>query len=173
MSEDQEEVMHKVYKDMNLDQRLNKANRNYIYQDQTIGMIVPKDGKLICRIFKMHQIDAIVDLDDPESASGYIISVFDRTDYIQRYQEKKDIDTATGDRPRSVRSSANEVESDQSELADEYQFRKYVQKYIIWDKQHNFMMNGLGEVIDPATGLEDNSIDITSGLSEEKRNAFL
>ena len=167
LSEDQEEVMHRVYKDMNLDQRLNKANRNYIYQDQTIGMIVPKNGKLICRIFKMHQIDAIVDYDDPESASGYLLTVFDRTDYIQKYQDKKDIDTATGDRPRSVRSSANEVESDSSDLADEYQFRKYVQKHIVWSKDYNFMMNGLGEIIDPATGLADSSIDITSSLSEE------
>ena len=167
LSEDQEEVMQRVYKDMNLDQRLNKANRNYIYQDQTIGMIVPKNGKLICRIFKMHQIDAIVDYDDPESASGYLLTVFDRTDYIQKYQDKKDIDTATGDRPRSVRSSANEVESDSSDLADEYQFRKYVQKHIVWSKDYNFMMNGLGEIIDPATGLADSSIDITSSLSEE------
>jgi hypothetical protein len=167
LSDEQEDIMQMIYKDMNLDQRLNKANRNYIYQDQSIGMIVPKNGKLCCRIFKMHQIDAIVDYDDPETASGYIITAFDRTDYIQKYQDKKDIDTATGDRPRSLRSSANEIESDQSDLADEYQFRKYVQKHIVWTKDYNFMMNGLGEVIDPATGEPSNEIDITSGLSEE------
>lgn len=168
LSDDQIEIANKIYKDAKINEKLNKANKNYIYQDQTIGMIVPKNGKYICRIFKMHQIDAIVDYDDPESAAGYILSVFDRTDYIQRYQDKKEIDTATGVRPRSVRSSANEVESDSSELSDEYQYRKYTMKFIVWTKDYNFLMNGLGEILDPETGdIATEDIDISSPLAEE------
>lgn len=168
LSEDQVEVMELINKDMKLDEKLNKANKNYVYQDQSIGMIIPKNGKYTCRVFKMHQIDAIVDYEDPESAAGFIISAFDRTDYIQEYQDKKEIDTATGIRPRSVRSSANEIESDQSELSDEYQYRKYVEKYIVWTKEYNFLMNGVGDILDPETGEPaSGEIDISNPLAEE------
>jgi hypothetical protein len=44
---EQEMTLLKIYRDMKLDEKLNTANKNYIYQDQTIGMIVPKNGKLI------------------------------------------------------------------------------------------------------------------------------
>ena len=165
VSEDQEATIKLVYRDMHIDEKLNQSNKNYIYQDQSIGMIVPKNGKLVCRVLKMHQVDAIVDYDDPEKAAGYIISTFDRTDYIQQYYDKKQIDVATGDRPRSVRSSASENEN--QELADDYQFKKYVEKYIVWSPEYNFMMNGFGEVIDPETGEASNDIDITSPLAGE------
>lgn len=167
LSEEQEEIMKLINRDMMLDEKLNFSNKNYCYQDQSIGMIIPKGGKYICRIFKMHQIDAIVDYEDPESAAGYLISAFDRTDYIQRYQDKHEIDTATGIRPRSTRSSANEVESDSSDLADDYQYRKYTMKFIVWTKDYNFMMNGLGEVIDPETGEESSEVDISSPLADQ------
>lgn len=170
VSEDQAETLGLIYRDMHLDEKLNQSNKNYIYQDQSIGMIVPKNGKLICRILKMHQIDAIVDYEDPEKAAGYIISAFDRTDYIQQYYDRKEKDVATGNRGRSVRSSASEVED--QELADDYQYRKYTEKYIIWSPQYNFMMNGLGEVIDPATGEASNDVDISSPLSEENIMPF-
>jgi len=170
VSEDQAETLGLIYRDMHLDEKLNQSNKNYIYQDQSIGMIVPKNGKLICRILKMHQIDAIVDYEDPEKAAGYIISAFDRTDYIQQYYDRKEKDVATGNRGRSVRSSASEVED--QELADDYQYRKYTEKYIIWSPQYNFMMNGLGEVIDPATGEASNDVDIMSPLAEENIMPF-
>jgi len=38
VSEEQEEVLNKIYKDMKLDQKLNRMNRNYVYQDQSIGI---------------------------------------------------------------------------------------------------------------------------------------
>jgi hypothetical protein len=170
VSDDQADALNLIYRDMHLDEKLNQSNKNYVYQDQSVGMIVPKNGKLICRILKMHQIDAIADYEDPEKAAGYIISAFDRTDYIQHYYDKKEIDVATSDRGRSVRSSASENEN--QELADDYQYKKYVEKYIVWSKQYNFMMNGLGEVIDPETGEVSNEVDISSPLAEENIMPF-
>jgi len=164
-TDEQVETLELIYKDMKLNSRLNKANKNYVYQDQSIGMIVPKSGKLIARIFAMHQIDAIVDMSDPESADGFVISAFDRTEYIQLDSELKERDTATGVIGRSNRSTSN---SDQNELVGEkYQFQKYVAKYIVWTPKYNFMMNGLGEVIDPETGEASSEIDIESPLGSE------
>ena len=161
-STDQSDVMDLIYKDMKLDMKLNKANKNYIYQEQTIGMVVPKDGKLITRIMKMHQIDVVPSLEDPEVADAYILSAFDRTLYIQHDTDKKDYDTATGVHGRSNRSTASE---DQDILvAEKYQFQKYVEKYIVWTNELHFMMNGYGEVIDPATGEPSSEIDISNPI---------
>ncbi len=147
---EQADVLDLIYKDMKIDMKLNKSNKNYIYQDQSIGMIVPKNGKLICRVMKMHQIDVVPSAHDPEAAEMYILSAFDRSLYIQYDTDKKDYDTATGYHGRSVRSTASE---DQDLLvAEKYQFQKYVEKYIVWSKDYHFMMNGLGEVINPETG---------------------
>lgn len=169
LSDDQISTMGLVYKDMKLNSKLGMSNKSYVYQGQSIGMILPKNGKLICRIFKMHQIDVIPDLEDPELANGYIISAFDRSDYVQEYQDNHKINTATGVRPDSLRSSASELYD--NELADDYQFKKYVEKYIVWKKHNgeilNFMMNGMGEVINPDTGEPDDEVDVVSPLSQE------
>lgn len=162
LNEYQENAVRLLYKDMHLDEKLNKANRNYIYQDQTIGMIVPKNGKLICRILKMHQIDAMPLLDDPEQAGGYIISAFDRTLYQDYYSERKGRETATGNVAKSLRSGA--MPDQDLDLADEYQFQKYIEKYIVWSPEYNFMMNGLGEVIDPVTGEPNNELEIINPI---------
>lgn len=158
----QNEVLQKIYRDMCLDEKLNTANKNFIYQDQTIGMIVPKGGKLICRILKMHQIDAIPSLIDPEQADGYIISAFDRTMYTEIDSEKSTRETATGYIGRSARSSASQ--DNDIGVAEKYQFQKYVEKYIVWSNEYNFMMNGLGEVIDPLTGEASNELEITNPI---------
>ena len=159
---EQSDVMDLIYKDMKLNMKLNKANKNYIYQEQTIGMIVPKDGKLICRVMKMHQIDVVPSIEDPEVAEAYILSAFDRTLYIQHDTDKKDYDTATGISGRSNRSTASE---DQAILvAEKYQFQKYTEKYIVWSNGYHFMMNGLGEVIDPETGEASTDLDITNPI---------
>jgi hypothetical protein len=169
-TDEQADTLNLIYKDMKLDSRLNKANKNYVYQDQSIGMIVPKNGKLIARIFAMHQIDAIVDPTDPEDSLGFIISAFDRTEYIQLDSELKERDTATGVVGRSNRSTSN---SNMDELvAEKFQFQKYVAKYIVWTRHYNFMMNGLGEVIDPDTGEADTSVDIVSPLASENLMPF-
>jgi hypothetical protein len=165
VSDEQEKTLLQIYKHLNADKRMNSANKTYCYQDQVIGMIVPKNGKYIMRIFKMHQIDAIPDYDDPESARGYIISAFDRSDYVAPFGERPEVDTATGNKPRSMRSSTSKFQ--ENETADEWQYLKYTEKYIVWDKQYHFMMNGLGEIIDPETGEASTEVDIISPLASE------
>jgi hypothetical protein len=165
VTDEQQSILELIYRDMKSDMKLNKANKNFIYQDQSIGMIVPKNGKLIMRVFAMHQIDAIVDPEDPEGALGFVLSVFDRTDYDEIESDRKEKDVATGNSGRSVRSTA--MQDNDYEVAEKYQYQKYVEKYIVWTKDLNFMMNGLGEVIDPETGEASNEVDIASPLASE------
>ena len=158
LTDEQSDGMQLVYRDMCADEKLNQANKGYNYQDQTIGMIVPKDGKLIMRIFKMHQIDAIVDDEDPESSKGFVISTFDRTMYEEIDSDKNAKDTATGFTGRSVQSTASQDQD--IEVGEKYQFQKYVERYLVWTPEYNFFMNGLGEIID-----EDG--EISSPLASE------
>lgn len=161
-SEDAEEKLNLIYRDMNFNEKMNTANKNYTYQDQTIGMIVPKNGKLVCRILKMHQIDAIPSLVDPEEADGYIISTFDRTLYTEIDSEKTERETATGYIGRSARSAASP--DNDLDIAEKYQYQKYVERYIVWSKDYNFMMNGLGEVLDPETGEVSDDTDVSNPI---------
>ena len=163
--EEQEEKLKLIYRDMKADMKLNQSNKGFVYQDQSIGMIIPKNGKLIMRVFKMHQIDAIVDPNDPESTLGFIISTFDRTMYEQTDGDRKEKNTATGFSGRSVQSAA--TQDADLDVAEKFQYQKYVEKYLVWTREHNFMMNGLGEVIDPATGEAPDEIDISSPLLGE------
>lgn len=162
LNEVQEEIVELVYKDMQVDEKLNKSNKNFVYQDQSIGMIVPKNGKLIMRILKMHQIDVVPSLDDPETAEAYIISAFDRTLYTDYASERKDRETATGHVGKSKRSSA--MPDQDIKVAEEYQYQKYIEKYIVWSNEYNFMMNGLGEIINLETNETDGEIDITNPI---------
>lgn len=161
------ETLELIYKDMKINSKLNKSNKAFVYQNQSIGMILPKNGKLEMRIFKMHQIDNIPNPSDPETSGGFIISCFDRENYIQLYSNKKERSTATGVSGRSVRSSASAQDGLNSETSNEYEFKKYVEKYIVWTKELNFMMNGHGEVLDPETGEPSNDIEIESPLASE------
>lgn len=165
VSDEQAEKLGLVYRDMKLNSKLNQVNKSYTYQDQSIGMIIPKNGKLIARTFIMHQIDAIPDLDDPESASGFIISAFDRELYEQIDSDRKEKDVATGRQGRSVRSTANP--DGDHDLADKYQYKLYIERYLIWTPEYNFIMNGFGNVIDPLTGEESNESEIISPLASE------
>lgn len=158
LNDEQQDTMQLIYKDMCADEKLNQANKGYNYQDQTIGMIVPKNGNLIMRVFKMHQIDAIVDPFEPEQAMGFVISTFDRTNYEQVDSDRKEKDTATGHTGRSVQSTANQDQD--LDVAEKYQFQKYTERYLIWTPELNFFMNGLGEIID-----EDG--EISSPLASE------
>jgi hypothetical protein len=163
LSDEQHDTMQLIYRDMKADMKLNKSNKNYVYQDQSIGMIVPKHGKLIMRVFNMHQIDAIVDPADPESALGFVISVFDRTEYEQIDSDRKEKDVATGNSGRSVQSTASQ--DNELSVAEKYQFQKYRERYIVWTPEYNFMMNGLGEVIDPDTLEASTEVEVESPLS--------
>lgn len=167
VTDEQAERLNDIYRDMKLNQKLNQSNKGFIYQDQSIGMIVPKNGKLICRVFKMHQIDAIPNDIDPETAAGFIISVFDRENYQQLYQDKKQKDVATGRRGRSVRSHASPIDGVTSEVANEMQFKRYVERYVVWTPEYNYIQNGLGELLDPETMQPSSDVDIVSPLAQQ------
>ena len=159
LTDEAQETAKLIYRDMKANKKFSGMNKSFIYQEQSIGMIVPKNKKLICRVFKMHQIDAIPSIDDPETADGFIISAMDTYNYIQQDYFKDE--TATGYRPISEQSTAYYTGKD-SPIADKYDYKNYTNRFLVWTRKHNFIMDQNGDIIDPETGEVNNSIDIES-----------
>lgn len=150
LSDEQKEVIDLVYKDMMANVKLAQMNKNYVYQEQSIAQVVPLAGKLILRPFVIHQIDAIPNAENPDIADGFIISVFDRGEYLTESNFKQVSDTATGYIGRSNRDNTINNPAP-ANVATQSDYKGMLNKYIVWSKEYNFMMDGNGEVIDPAT----------------------
>ena len=144
ISDEQKEKMLLVYEDMELDNKLQRCNENYRLQNQTTLQIIPKNGKLIAKPYKMHQIDVIPREDDPEKAYAYIISAFDRS--IVRSSLQTDIlSNATG---RSLSElTVDLTDGLNQEIADSDDYKKSLDKYVVWTDEYNFIMNGNGEIV--------------------------
>jgi hypothetical protein len=151
LTEQQEEIVELVYKDMLANIKLCQANKSYVYQEQSIGQIVPINGKLVMRVFTMHQIDAVPNSENPDYADAFIISVFDRGEYLTESNFDAYHDTATGYVGRSDRESTTNNPTPDG-VATKNDYKGVLNKYIVWTPEYNFMMNGNGYVIDPSTG---------------------
>lgn len=145
LNEQQSEVVSEVYEDARIDVKMRSANKKYKLQDQTHLYILPVNGVLQARSLYQHQIDAIPDPRDPERAMGYVISAFDKERYLT-YQNAK---TATGRLGQSQIGTT--LAGTQNEVASKDDYKLALEFYTYWDEEHNFIMNGNGDLIDPTT----------------------
>lgn len=162
----QVEALENIYDDMNFNKLMQTANRFYKLQSQATVYIRPKKGKLIGTNLKMHQFDVIPDMDNPEKAEAYILSVFDR----QLYTPSPDNETATGFGNRFKMQAPDGITMT---IADNDDYKKQLKKerYVFWSEDQNFIMNGLGEIVsdDTETALPEHLpfIDIAHGKDSE------
>lgn len=122
----QEEVLREVYKDMQIDQMLQKSNEYFKLQAQNNIQIIPFDKKLKLRIFLNHQFDVVPEMMAPEIADAYILSGFDKSYLLP----------ATSTNSNSV----NEMIAD----PDDY---KGNLTYVLWSDIYNFLISENGNVI--------------------------
>jgi hypothetical protein len=148
VSDDQAEKLALIYQDAEADNKMKRANEFFNLQDQTHLMIVPKNGKLVFRNLTSHQIDAIPSRIDPEVADAYILSAFDKQRFLT-YQNQK---TATGFTGKSTTGNGMSNQGgNNTKIADINDYKALCEIYTYWDKQYNFIFNGKGELLDPAT----------------------
>ena len=142
LSDDQSEAVDLIYKDMATDWKLAKSNESFKLQQQNHVMLVPKDGKLKMRVLRNHHIDKIDDDTDPEIAAGYIISSFDKDEYLEnRKTDNKDY--RYGNFNNAATQSFSSMNSDIGDQAD----YKIADRYLVWTKEYNFIMDKEGNVI--------------------------
>lgn len=131
-----------VYADMDINTVLRKANEAYKYEGQCAVQCFPQDGKLNLRVLLPHHFDVIPNEMNPEIPEVYIISNFDNTqrDEIRRADRRTGF--SQGDK---YRDSINQAiaDYDDQELAKE--------RYTVWSKSFNFVMDGLGNILDKET----------------------
>lgn len=147
LSEEQHDVVERIYEDMMANSKFMRSNEAFKLQQQNHVMIVPKDGKLIMRVLKNHHIDKIDDLDDPEQAAGYVIHNFDRQFFSQNRKRENEqhshghFNQYTNQRNDSI----NQV------IGDEDDWKSEDNRYLVWTKDLNFIMNGKGEILTEST----------------------
>jgi hypothetical protein len=138
-AEDQAEILWDVYHEMNLNKKLGSANKAFKLHKQALVQIIPKNGKLISRVLLPHQWDAILSEDDPEEAVGIIVSAYDKTENFQENLQRP---------PTGRNSIADQNTRNYKENLDMMeQERQRKKTYLVWTKEVNFLMNGVGEVL--------------------------
>jgi hypothetical protein len=124
LDQDQQTTINNWYLEYGVNSKLFKSNQFFKLQDQSFLMLVPdREKNLKCRVVMPHMIDAIPSDVDPEIADAYIISVHDK----QWFNHGSD--------------GRNEVTADQDD------YKANVEKYLVWTKEINFLMNGRGEFL--------------------------
>lgn len=127
LSDDQIKVLTQVYEDMQIDQKMAKANEYYKIQDQTHLQVLLENQKLHLRCLMRHHIDVVPDEMNSEFADAYIVTGFDRSMYSPRLSESED--------------SMNQL------IADPEDYKEQAKKYALWSNDYNFVMNEQGGII--------------------------
>lgn len=151
-----------VYDAANINTVLRNANVAYKYLEQCLIQVYPFKGELKARVLLPHHYDVIPDPHNPEEALIYIISNFNNTD---RDRIRRDNDRTGFSQGDTYRDSINQAiaDYDDSELAKE--------RYTVWGKKYNFVMDGKGNILDKQTdelltNIEENDVNIISPLIE-------
>lgn len=121
LSKDQEEVVRRVYEDIKANSMLMRANEFYKLQEQNHLYLIPVGKKLKLKTLLSHQIDSIPSMIDPEIAEAYLISGFDKSNYI--YSD-----------------GTNEV------IGDIDDYKSTTKRFALWSEQFNFLMNEQADI---------------------------
>lgn len=143
LTKEQEEVVRYIYNSMRVDTLLMKSNECYKLQSQNLIQVVPKDGELIMRVLKGHHYDVVPKADDPEAADVFIISAFDKSYLLQDSR----LNSPTG--YIGTERTSNFIQSDgiNQTIADPDDYKASLQRYVVWSRDFNFIMNGKGEIV--------------------------
>lgn len=130
-------MLKEMYEEKGLNDKFAKANEYFKLQGQTHLNWTIKDGKLVSRVLLPHHLDVIPNEDDPEVGDIYIISSFDKSSYL----------TSTDQSPTGyMGTSSNLLDGINQKIGDNEDY-KTKKRYIVWSKEFNFVMNGLGEIV--------------------------
>ena len=152
MSEQQEEVVNKIYGDMKADFMMSKANEFYALQNQCLLQCVPMDGKLKLRVLKLHHFDVITMPDNPEEMLGVFISSYDKKYKRELRDDNTPIPATSISRPNKMNIS-NQVDENIADPDD-----KGPETYEVWTRAYiddkgetvpalNFVMDKKGNVL--------------------------
>lgn len=77
-SDEQIEVLEKIYKETDVSYLMGIANEFYVLNNQVLVQIIPKNGKFKMKVLKLHHFGVITMKDDPTEMLGVVISSYDK-----------------------------------------------------------------------------------------------
>lgn len=143
LTEQQEEVVRRIYSAMAIDSKLMASNESFKLQNQNHVMVIPKNGRLCMRVLRNHHLDSI-DSDDPETAAGYVITQRDKNDFRRNRKHNRG---GAGQRGRYDSWTDMEGNFTDEVIGDDDDFKKNLNRHLVWTPEYNFIMNGKGEII--------------------------
>ena len=144
LSDDQLEVVDRIYTDMAINSKMLLSNESFKLQNQNHIMLVPVNGKLMMRVLRNHHLDCIDDPLNPERPMGYVISQVDKNEV--RRNRRSDMG-GSGARGRYDSWTDQEGDFRDQSVGDDDDFMKRRKRYAVWTDELNFIMNGKGEII--------------------------
>lgn len=150
VSDNQKEILGLVYEDMSIDSKMQNSNRYFKLQKQNHLIIEPKNGKLILRDLKQHQINVVVGV-DPEEATVYIISAYNKSDSTSRKDQGNGVNEEIGD-------------------VDDYKIEN--QRHVWWSKSYHFVTDGHGKILTEEIDNPITPIVPIVDIAEEKDFAY-
>lgn len=147
-TDDELKQIDALYESVKADVKLLQANRYFKLNDQCAIQIVPRSQKLQARVLLPHQYDVIPDANDPEKAFAYIVSVFDKHEYINNNNSG---DLSNPNKYVSPYKSAELIDSQNQKIADADDYKASLERYEVWTDQLNFIMDGNGKILSETT----------------------
>jgi len=144
---DYSQIFEKIYSSNAFDTTMRRANEYYKLLRQTLLQVYLDDGKIKVRVINNHNYDVIHNENNPERADAYILSPFDKMMAM--------------------------MPVDQSLVAIQEPQYKMNERYIVWDNDVNFIMNGNGEIISQDTTNPRGVMPFVDVSSEKDMNYFV
>jgi hypothetical protein len=119
LTQDQSDELIKLYEKSEIDKCLFKANVYFKMQSQATLKVVAKNNKIDARALLPHHFDVIPSDEDPELAQTVVMNSYD-----------KSLDVSSDMQNQSI--------------ADIDDYKKSLNKYIVWSDKDNFIFDGNG-----------------------------
>lgn len=141
-TEQQQEQIDALYEYGKVDIKMLQANRYLKLNDQVILQVVPRGGVIQLRVLLPHHVDVIPDALDPEKPYAYIVSVFDKYEFVSN-------ETATDSLAGGGTNSTHRPYMDGSNqsIADSEDYKAELERYEVWTADYNFIMDGKGNIL--------------------------
>jgi hypothetical protein len=144
---DYKEIFEKIYASNAFDTTMRRSNEYYKLLRQTLLQVYLDDGKIKVRVINNHNYDVISNENNPERADAYILSPFDKM--------------------------LGQMSVSQSLVAIQEPEYKMTERYVVWDNDVNFVMNGNGEIISSETSNPIGMMPFVDVSSEKDMNYFV
>lgn len=143
-NDEQKELLDSIYFNGGFNPKLRNANRYFRLHSQCTVQVLPKNGKITIRVLQPHQYDVIPNEDDPEIGEVYIVNVFDKFEFLQSGSTSENI--ANPQRGGFSLRSAEIIDGQNQPIADADDYKASLDRYEVWSKDFNFIMDGNGRI---------------------------